>query len=98
MIFLLATLAPVYFRNNQLQNYVAQLTHSPNYQAKSDEVVRTLVIDKAHQLELPVMADNVLIQRSQDGNLQRVEIRYFVRTGFPGYTVDLHFHPAAASR
>jgi hypothetical protein len=98
MAFLLAMIAPVYFRNLQLQNYVAQLTRSAPDQAKSDDVLRTLVLDKAHQLELPVLADNVQIKRSADGSLQHLDVRYFVRVAFPGYTVDLHFYPGAGSR
>lgn len=98
LLFLLATLSPVYFRNLQLQNYVAQLTQSSSPQSKSDETVRNLVLNRAHQLELPVLADNVLIRRSPDGNLEHVDVRYFVRVGLPGYTVDLHFYPGAGSR
>jgi len=98
MVSVLAALVPVYFRNFQFQNYVAQLTHSSSDRVKSDEVVRTLVLNKAEQLELPVLADDVLIQRSPDGNLQHLDVRYFVRVGLPGYTVDLHFHPGAGSR
>jgi hypothetical protein len=98
MVFLLARLAPVYFRNVQFQNYVAQLTQATSNQAKPDDAVRTLILYKAHQLELPVLAGDVQIKRQPDGNLQRVDVRYFVRVGFPGYTVDLHFHPGAGTR
>lgn len=98
MAGLLAAMAPVYFRNLQLQNYVADLTHSPSDRTKSDDVLRTLVLDRAHQLALPVMAGNVLIQRLPDGNLQRVDVRYFVQVVLPGYSVNLHFHPGAGGR
>jgi hypothetical protein len=98
MLLLLARLAPVYFRNLQFQNYVAQLTRSAAERAKPDDQVRLMLLDRAHRLELPVLADNVLIKRSPDGTLQNLDIRYFVRVDFPGYTVDLHFHPAASSR
>ncbi len=98
MVFLLARLAPVYFRDLQLQNYVAELTQSTSNRAKPDDAVRALILDRAHQLDLPVLADNVHIKRSPGGNLQHVDVRYFVRVGLPGYTVDLHFYPAAGSR
>ena len=49
------------------------------------------VLDKAHQLNLPVAEDNVHILRSADG--LHIDVRYFVRVDLPGYTVDLHFYP-----
>jgi hypothetical protein len=87
----LGVLAPVYFRNLQFQHYVGQLTRISSLQAASDENIRTLVLQKAQQLALPVLAKDVQIQRLPDGRLQRVKVRYFIRTGFPGYTVDVHF-------
>ena len=53
------------------------------------------MLDKAHELDLPVKADNVKILRLHDG--MRIDVRYFVRVNFPGYTVDLHFYPGAGS-
>jgi hypothetical protein len=54
------------------------------------------VLNRAHELDLPVKADNVHIVRSSDG--LRIDVRYFVRVTLPGYTVDLHFYPGAGSR
>jgi hypothetical protein len=96
MAFLLASFAPIYFRNLELQNYVSDVTHSVDNRAKSDDLLRTVVLDKARQLNLPVAEDNVHIARSQDG--VRIDVRYFVRVNLPGYTVDLHFYPGAGSR
>jgi hypothetical protein len=53
------------------------------------------VLDRAHQLDLPVKEDNVHIIRSREG--VRIDVRYFVRVSLPGYTVDLHFYPGAGS-
>jgi hypothetical protein len=58
-------------------------------------VLREWLVEKASALELPVKADEVHIQRSPDG--LRIGVRYVVRVNFPGYTVDLHFHPSAVS-
>ncbi len=96
LVFFLAIFAPYYFRNLELQNFVSKITHSGENQAKSDDVLRTWVLDKAHQLELPVMEDNVHITRSP-GTMQ-IDVRYAVRVNLPGYTVDLHFYPGAGSR
>ena len=92
-------IAPVYFHNLQLQNYVSRIdTVGVKSRPNPTTYSARLVLDKAHQLELPVMADNVQIKRSTDGSLQHIDVRYFVRVDFPGYTVDLHFYPGAGSR
>jgi hypothetical protein len=96
LVILLAAFAPYYFRNMQLQNFVSALTQRAELRAASDDVVRTQVLDKAHELRLPVTEDNVHILRSAEG--LHVDVRYFVRVNLPGYTVDLHFYPGAGSR
>ena len=92
----LALFAPIYVRNYRLQNYVSGLTQGVENAQKSDDLLRTQVIDKASELNLPVSADNVHIRRTAD-RLQ-IDVRYFVRVDLPGYTVDLHFYPGAGSR
>jgi hypothetical protein len=54
------------------------------------------VLKRAGELDLPVKADNVQIDRLGDG--LRIDVRYFVRVSLPFYTVDLHFYPGAGSR
>jgi hypothetical protein len=91
-----AMFAPIYFRNLELQNFVSGIAQRVENQTKSDDVLRTWVLDKAHELDLPVREDNVHVIRSRGG--VRIDVRYFVRVNFPGYTVDLHFYPGAGSR
>lgn len=98
LAILLAVCAPYYFRNMQLQSYVATLTHSPGIQRQSDHEIRTSVLQKAQELRLPIVADNVLIYRQSGGALQKVDVRYMVPIDLPGYTVKLHFYPGAGSR
>ena len=88
-----ATFAPIYFHNLRLQNFLAEVTARADTPAKSDDLLRTWVTDRAYQFGLPVRPGNVKIERSARGI--RIEIRYFVRVNLPGYTVDLHFYPAA---
>jgi hypothetical protein len=91
-----AMFAPIYFRNLELQNFVSDVTQRVENRTNSDDVLRTWVLDKAHELELPVKEDNVQVIRSREG--VRIDVRYFVRVTLPGYTVDLHFYPGAGSR
>jgi hypothetical protein len=92
----LALFAPIYLRNLRLQSYVSALTQNVENAKRSDDLLRTQVLDKAQELELPVAADNVHIRRSADR--LNIDVRYFVRVDLPGYTVDLHFYPGAGSR
>ena len=91
-----AMFAPIYYRNLELQNFVSGVAQRVENQTNSDDVLRTWVLDKAHELDLPVKEDNVHVIRSKEGVW--IDVRYFVRVTLPGYTVDLHFYPGAGSR
>jgi hypothetical protein len=91
-----ALFAPIYFHNMQLQEFVGDVASRPGNQDRGDDLLRTWILDKAAQLELPVRSDNIRIQRS--GDALRIDVRYVVRVSLPGYTVDLHFYPGAGSR
>ena len=91
-----ALFTPIYVHNLELQRYVADLTHSTRSQGAGDQELRANVLKKAGELDLPVTADNVHIERI--GDQLRIDVRYFVRVSLPFYTVDLHFYPGAGSR
>ena len=91
-----AMFAPIYYRNLELQNFVSGVAQRVENQTNSDDVLRGWVLDKAHEIDLPIKEDNVHIIRSRQG--VRIDVRYFVRVTLPGYTVDLHFYPGAGSR
>lgn len=83
--------APIYLHNVELQGFVSELAAGAGAQAQADDVLRSRVLDKAHDLGLPVKEGDVHIDRSGGG--MRIEVRYFVRVDMPGYTVNLHFYP-----
>jgi hypothetical protein len=91
-----ARLVPIYVHNIELQQFVEDVTHRAAAPTSSDDILRTWVLDKAADLDLPVKADNVQIQRSPDS--VRIVVRYVVRVDMPLYTVNLHFYPGAGSR
>jgi hypothetical protein len=96
LALLLAVFTPYYFRNLQLQNFVSEITRRVENPAKSDDLLRTSVVERARQLQLPVSEDEVHVTHPSDG--MRIDIRYFVKVDLPGYTVNLHFYPGAGSR
>jgi archaellum component FlaF (FlaF/FlaG flagellin family) len=87
---------PIYVDNLKLQSFVAEMTQRADSRTQNDEALRQTVVSKAVELDLPVKADNVHINRTAEG--LRIDVRYFVRVNVPGYTVDLHFYPGAGSR
>ena len=87
---------PVYVRNLKLQNYVDGITHRRGNRQAIRQVLRGWVLEKAHELDLPVTEDNVHIYRSADA--LRIDVQYSVTVRAPLYQVDLHFYPGAGSR
>jgi hypothetical protein len=96
LVFLGIRLIPIYYHNQELQQFVEDVTHRAAAPTSSDDVLRSWILDKAGELELPVAADNVRIQRTSDR--LHIDVRYVVRVDLPLYTVDLHFYPGAGSR
>jgi hypothetical protein len=84
-------LVPPYVENLQFQRYLNDAVQHP----QSPEILQASIVNKAAQLGLPVHVGDVHVVRN--GNGVRVEIVYVVRVDMPLYTVDLHFHPAAAT-
>ena len=85
-------LIPSYAANWKLQGYVSQLSRNPPAAAPA-ESIRAAVVNKASSLGLPVRSDDVHVEVSQGA--VRVDVLYIVRVDVAGYTVDLHFRPAA---
>jgi hypothetical protein len=93
MAGILVALAPVYFENYRLGQYIRSLAHAPNVATTSDETLRSAVRDRARQLDLPIQPGDVQIAHP-NGGIQ-IELKYAVEMDFPLYQVDLHFHPSA---
>jgi hypothetical protein len=96
LILLGVRLIPIYFHNQELQQFVEDVTHRPATPTSSDDVLRAWVLEKAANLDLPVAADNVHIARNAAS--VRMDVRYVVHVNLPLYTVDLHFYPGAGSQ
>lgn len=93
MAGVLLTLAPVYFEDYQLRQYIRSLVRAANSSVTPDETLRAEVLARARNLDLPVEPGDVQISHP-DGKLQ-LQLKYAVQMDFPLYQVDLHFHPGA---
>jgi len=91
-----ARFLPLYLDNMHLQRYVQEIAQNADSKTRPDDALRIEVLEKAASLGLPVKADNVHINRSNEN--VKIDVRYIVRVDLPLYTVDLHFYPGAGSR
>lgn len=87
---ILVALAPVYFEDYQLRQYLRTLTPTT-----PDDALRAAVLARARQLDLPVQPGDIRISHP-NGKLH-LDLKYAVQMDFPLYQVDLHFHPTATT-
>jgi hypothetical protein len=94
MVMVLLALAPVYLEDYQLRQYVHSVARSPGAATITDDTLRTNILNRAHQLDLPVRPSDIAISHDQGGKLH-LKIKYAVQMDFSLYQVDLH--PPGAS-
>jgi hypothetical protein len=93
MAGILLALAPVYFEDYQLRQYIRSLARGAT---TSDDALRSAILARARQLDLPVDPGDVRVTHP-DGKLH-LQLDYKVQMDFPLYQVDIHFHPSSTSR
>lgn len=86
-------LIPPYAANWKMQRYLNELIDDPATAAQPPEAVRNQVLAKAASLGLPLTSPDVQVLPSH--NALRIDALYVVHVDVAGYTVDLHFRPAA---
>jgi hypothetical protein len=96
LVAVILVLAPVYIDNLRLGSYVHSLAAAPAMASAADETIRSEVVQRAGQLDLPVHPEDVRI--THNGGKLQLHVKYRVRMDLALYPVDLHFHPEANSR
>lgn len=95
LIALALVLIPPYAANWRLQSYVNDLVDDPAATKLPPEAIKTRVLNQAARLGLPIRSDDVHVDLAQ-GAL-KIDVLYIVHVDLLGYTIDLHFRPAAGS-
>jgi hypothetical protein len=95
LLILGVMLVPPYAANWRLQSYVNDLADDPATARLPAEAVRARVLNQAADLGLPVHGDDVHVGVTQ--GVVKIDVLYIVHVDVAGYTVDLHFRPAAGS-
>jgi hypothetical protein len=97
VLIILATVAvfliPPYASNWRLQSYINDLADDPATAKRPLGAVRSDVLNEAASLGLPLQTDNVHIDRTETS--VKIDVLYIVHVDLAGYTIDLHFRPAA---
>jgi hypothetical protein len=86
-------LVPPYAANWRLQSYVNDLADDPATAKRPAEIVRAEVLNKAASLGLPIHSDDVHVTTTE--SRVQIDVLYIVHVDVAGYTIDLHFRPAA---
>ena len=95
LVILGVLLVPPYAENWRLQSYVNDLADDPGTAQLPAETVRARVLNQAASLGLPVHSDDVQVGVTQ--GTVKIDVLYIIHVDVAGYTVDLHFRPAAGS-
>jgi hypothetical protein len=90
-----AFLVPPYAANWRLQSFINDLADDPATAKNPPETVRTKVLNEAAGLGLPIHSDDVRVAITQE--TVSIDVLYIVHVDIAGYTIDLHFRPAAGN-
>jgi hypothetical protein len=80
---------PVKIQSTQLYDYMEELAKFSAANNPSETLAK-LIIDRAHQLDIPLDKKDLRIDLTRDRIV--IEVDYTVPVVFPGYTYPWHFH------
>jgi hypothetical protein len=90
-------LIPPLFANYRFQDAIENEAMISSYTTKTEEEVRQSVLKKAQDLEIPLTAEQITVQRESNRSLT-IKAEYTVHVDLPGYPVDLDFHPGSKNK
>jgi len=82
-----------YLANWRLQTYINDLADDPSVAKRPFGAIRSDVLNQAAALGLPLQSEDVQVVATQSG--VKIDVLYIVHVDVLGYTIDLHFRPAA---
>jgi hypothetical protein len=95
-VYVVFTLVPPFYNNYQLQDEIASEARMNTYTQKSEDDMREYIWRKAKQLDIPITREQIKVQR--DGQSVAISVDYKVHLDFPGYPLDLQFHPSSKNK
>lgn len=92
----LSLLAPVYFRNYELERYIAHKLHTSEARIEPANQLREELVARSTALRLPVAPNDIRVERRNGVTTMKTFYKIQVDLGL--YTVNLHFRPEGSSR
>jgi hypothetical protein len=80
---------PVKVQSTQLYDFMDEQAKFAAARTPPDQIAKAIV-DRAHQLDIPLDKEGVKVVR--DGDRIFMDVEYTVPLEFPGYTYQWHFH------
>jgi len=87
---------PPYINNYQFQDDIQNEALINSYSSKSEQDIRNTLAKKASDYGIPLKAEQINVLRN--GAELSIWADYTVHIDFPGFPVDLKFHPATKNR
>ena len=93
-------LIPPYFENYQFEDAIKDEALRDSYAPKSEDDIRTTVLKKAQELEIPVSEEGIHVRRwgNQFSGTVIIDAAYVVHVDMPGYPLDLHFDASTENK
>ncbi|HXE91229.1 MAG TPA: hypothetical protein VNK82_09730 [Terriglobales bacterium] len=95
-VYVAFKLIPPYFANFQFEDAIESETRLGVYSNKSEAEIIENVLKKAKDLDIPLRAEQVHVQR--EGSALVIWAEYTVHVDLPGYPVELKFRPSTKNK
>jgi len=89
-------LLPPYINNYEFQDDIQNEALINSYSSKTELDIRNTLAKKAADYGIPLKAEQIHVQRS--GQELSIWADYSVHVDFPGFPLDLNFHPASKNK
>ncbi|MBV9340200.1 MAG: DUF4845 domain-containing protein [Acidobacteria bacterium] len=99
-IYVLSKLIPPYYESYQFQDAVKDEATHDTYSPKSEAEIRTSLLKKAQEFDIPIGEDDIKVMRSgqQYNGVVSIQAAYVVHVDLPGYPLDLHFDASTENK
>lgn len=87
---------PPYYNHYQFQDAVENEAKMASYSTKSEDDIRESLAKSARELELPIKAEQIHVQRQ--GSEVTIWTEYMVHVDLPLHPLDLKFSPSSKNR
>jgi len=99
-VYVGAKVIPAYYENYQFQDAIKNEATLDTYTPKSEQEIKQTIFHKAQDLDIPIAADGIQVQRqgSQFNGIVTIRAPYVVHVDLPGYPMDLHFDASTENK